>query len=165
MGDEEQVQQIKTTAFNMAELRRLIELIPQTDPRSREYGELLQSIERFLYFANVIAEIQGVLGEDVTPMIGKPKEIVQFAPPTAEDEKFDEPDHSIAQPAEEIMREEVQQIDAAKVKSLVTKARADKKIASVKEWLMTNWGVDGFSAVPAAKYPEVLAKLKEIGVE
>lgn len=158
MGDEEQVQQIRSTAFNMAELKRLIDLIPQTDPRSREYGELLQSIERYLYFANVIAEIQGVLGEDVTPMIGQPKEVIPFAPPTAEEEKFPEPvEETPAPPAEDI--------DPAKVKSLVTKARSEKKIASVKDWLQANWGVDGFSAVPAAKYPEVLAKLREMGVE
>ena len=158
MGDEEQVQQIIPTAFNMEELKRLIDLIPQTDPRSREYGELLQSIERFLYFANVIAEIQGVLGEDVTPMIGQPKEIIPFDPPTSEEEKFTEQiEEAPAAPAEDI--------DPAKVKSLVTKARSEKKISSVKDWLQENWGVDGFSAVPAAKYPEVMAKLKEMGVE
>lgn len=164
--DQEQVEQIRATKFNMAEFKRLVHLIPETDPRSNEYGTLLMSIERFLYFANVIAEIQGVLGEDVTSMITQPTEIVQFNPPVAEDEKFEEPEPVVQDPApvvEEETKVEEFEYEMADVKKAVQKARMDGKISSAKEWIKENFDVDGFSAIPASRYGEVMQKLKELG--
>ena len=169
--DQEQVEQIRATKFNMAEFKRLVHLIPETDPRSNEYGTLLMSIERFLYFANVIAEIQGVLGEDVTSMITKPTEIVQFNPPVAEDEKFEEPEPMLSPavvgdpiPVEPEDTEVVDtEYEMADVKKAVQKARMDGKISSAKEWIKENFDVDGFSAIPASRYGEVMQKLKELG--
>lgn len=164
--DQEQVEQIRATKFNMDEFKRLVHLIPETDPRSNEYGTLLMSIERFLYFANVIAEIQGVLGEDVTSMITQPTEIVQFNPPVAEDEKFEEPEPVVQDPApvvEEETKVEEFKYEMADVKKAVQKARMDGKISSAKEWIKENFDVDGFSAIPASRYGEVMQKLKELG--
>ncbi len=164
--DQEQVEQIRATKFNMAEFERLIHLIPETDPRSNEYGTLLMSIERFLYFANVIAEIQGVLGEDVTSIITQPTEIVQFNPPVAEDEKFEEPESVVQDPApvvEEETKVEESKYEMADVKKAIQKARMDGKISSAKEWIKENFDVDGFSAIPASRYGEVMQKLKELG--
>ena len=164
--DQEQVEQIRATKFNMDEFKRLVHLIPETDPRSNEYGTLLMSIERFLYFANVIAEIQGVLGEDVTSMITQPTEIVQFNHPVAEDEKFDEPEPVVQDPApvvEEETKVEKSKYEMADVKKAVQKARMDGKISSAKEWIKENFDVDGFSAIPASRYGEVMQKLKELG--
>jgi len=164
--DQEQVEQIRATKFNMAEFKRLVDLIPETDPRSNEYGTLLMSIERFLYFANTIAEIQGVLGEDVTSMITQPTEIVQFNPPVAEDEKFEEPESVVQDPApvvEEETKVEESEYEMADVKKAVQKARMDGKISSAKEWIKENFDVDGFSAIPASRYGEVMQKLKELG--
>ena len=45
-----------------------------------------------------------------------------------------------------------------------SKARAEKKIGSIKEWISENFGVEGFSAIPAKQYPQVVANLAEIGV-
>lgn len=149
--------EIKGTDFNRAELARIIELIPQTDPRSRDYAQLLESIERYIYFANVIAAAQDFIENGVKQpskvAIVEEDNIIPFNPPVAEAEKFEESE-----------AEDTTEYDPAEVKSLITRARADKKITSVKTWIQENFGVDGFSAIPAAKYPEVMTKLKELGV-
>ena len=150
----EEVLDIKGTEFNKTELKRIIDLIPQTDPRSREYAQLLECIERYIYFANVIAAAQAFIEQDEQPVPQVVPEIVQFNPPVAEEEKFEEPE-----------AEDTTEYDPAVVKALVTKARAEKKISSIKDWISTNFGVDGFSAIPAKQYPRVMAKLKEMGVE
>lgn len=155
--------EIRATQFNKEEMNRILGVLRETDPRSRDYVQVLDSFERFLYFGNVIAAAQDLIyGMQDPPPYGvgvkapEPDNIIPFSPPIAEEEKFQEAIEETPEPAEEI--------DPAVVKSLITKARSEKKISSVKDWLQANWGVDGFSAVPAAKYPEVLAKLKEIGV-
>lgn len=153
--DEDQV--LNTTEFSWKELQRLIELIPQTDPTTHAYGTLLESIERYgaiMKFVDWYLSVKQP--KPVQP--GDPVDnIIQFNPPTSEEEKFEEQ-------IKEAPAAPVKEYDPADVKSLITKARADKKITSVKTWIQENWGVDGFSAIPAAKYPEVMAKLKELGV-
>lgn len=154
----DEVLEIKGTTFNKTELKRIIDLIPQTDPRSREYAQLLECIERFIYFANVIAAAQALIENGEQPRPQMPTDIpesniIQFNAPVAEEEKFEEPE-----------AEDQTEYDPAVVKALVTKARAEKKISSIKEWISTNFGVDGFSAIPAKQYPQVMAKLKELGV-
>lgn len=158
--------EIKSTPFNKAELKRIIDLIPQTDPRSREYAQLLECIERYIYFANVIAAAQEFIEKDELPVPQVVPEIVQFNPPVAEDEKFEAPDdqsHSIAQKAEEMMREKVAEYDAATVKKALQDARMAGKIGSAKDWIRENFGADGFQALPAKHYGAVMAKLKELG--
>ena len=152
----EEVLEIKGTEFNRAELKRIIDLIPQTDPRSREYAQLLECIERFIYFANVLAAAQAFIEHGVQPQpeVETADNIIPFTPPTAEAEKFPEQ-----------VEVNTETYDTDTVKSLITKARADKKISSIKEWINTNFGVDGFSAIPEKQYPQVVAKLKELGVE
>lgn len=155
----DEVLEIKGTEFNKTELKRIIDLIPQTDPRSREYAQLLECIERYIYFANVIAAAQAFIEKDeqsvrgIMPTDIPESNIIPFNPPVAEEEKFEEPE-----------AEDTTEYDPAVVKALVTRARAEKKISSIKEWISTNFGVDGFSAIPAKQYPQVMAKLKELGV-
>ena len=141
-------------------------MIPQTDPTSMEYGTLLQSIERYVYFANIVAAIQDLI--DGVPVYEKemptnPDNIIQFAPPTGEADKFEEQVTTDKIADEGITYDDVA-LDPAVVKSMITKARAEKKIGSIKEWINTNFGVDGFSAIPAKQYPQVMAKLSELGV-
>lgn len=150
----DEVLEIKSTEFNKAELKRLIDFIPQTDPRSREYAQLLECIERFIYFANVIAATEAFVNGVTKPEPITTDNIIPFNPPVEEAEMFEEPEPE----------EDTEEYDPAMVKSLITKARAEKKIGSIKEWITTNFGVDGFTAIPVKKYPEVIAKLKELGV-
>ena len=146
------------TEFSWAEFHRLIGKIPETDPTTSAYGTLLESIERygaiykFVDWALNVPVQNPVVVEEETP-----DNIIQFTPPTSEAEKFEEQ-------TEETPDEPVEEYDGAMVKSLVAKARLEKKIASVKSWISENFGVDGFTAIPAAKYPEVVAKLAELGV-
>ena len=145
--------EIRSTPFNKAELKRIIDLIPQTDPRSREYAQLLECIERFIYFANVIASAQDFIdkGEQPVPLPTDIPEsnIIQFAPPTAEEEKFPE-------------QIEEETYDPAVVKKALQDARMAGKIGSAKEWIRENFGADGFQALPAKHYGAVMAKLKEL---
>ena len=145
--------EIRSTPFNKAELKRIIDLIPQTDPRSREYAQLLECIERFIYFANVIASAQDFIdkGEQPVPLpTGIPESnIIQFTPPTAEEEKFPE-------------QIEEETYDSATVKKALQDARMAGKIGSAKEWIRENFGADGFQALPAKHYGAVMAKLKEL---
>ena len=159
--------EIEPTELNVSELKRMVSLIPQTDPTSLAYGTLLQSIERFIYFANALASIEMFVNGTHPPVVASVVEseendsagnIIQFSPPVSEDDKF--PDE-----VEETETDESTKVyDSGTVKSLITKARADKKIGSIKEWISTNFGVDGFSAIPAKQYPQVMAKLEELGV-
>ena len=145
--------EIRSTPFNKAELKRIIDLIPQTDPRSREYAQLLECIERFIYFANVIASAQDFIdkGEQPRPLPTDIPEsnIIQFTPPTAEEEKFPE-------------QIEEETYDPAVVKKALQDARMAGKIGSAKEWIRENFGADGFQALPAKHYGAVMAKLKEL---
>lgn len=164
--DEDQV--LNTTEFSWKELQRLIELIPQTDPTTHAYGTLLESIERYgaiMKFVDWYLSVKQPKSEP-QPKPQRPTDIpesniIQFTPPTSEAEKFEEPEPT---PDPEPEEKDTTEYDPAVVKSLITKARADKKIPSAKAWIQENWGVDGFSAIPASKYSEVMAKLKELGV-
>lgn len=156
----DEVLDIKGTEFNKAELKRIIDLIPQTDPRDRSYAQLLECIERYIYFANVIAAAQNFIENGVEkkePDV--PEEdlladnIVQFTPPVVEEEKPEEPEA------------ETVEYEPAVVRSLLSKARSMKKIANLTDWITENFGVSGFAAIPAKRYPEVMAKLKELGME
>ena len=156
--------EIEATELNVSELKRMISLIPETDPTSLAYGTLLQSIERFIYFANALASIENFVNGTHPPVVAsvvKDEEnanidnIIPFSPPVSEEEKFTDDEES---------DESEDEYDPAVVKSLITKARADKKIGSIKEWINSNFGVDGFSAIPAKQYPQVMEKLKELGV-
>ena len=146
--DEDQV--LNTTEFSWKELQRLIELIPQTDPTTHAYGTLLESIERYgaiMKFVDWFLKPQPEVPVD---------NIIQFTPATSVK----------AELVEQIKEapEAVPEYDPAAIRSLLSKARAAKKIPNLKEWINTNFGVDGFAAIPAKRYPEVMDKLKELGV-
>ena len=147
-------EQINMSAFSYDELNRLVRLIPQTDPTTHAYGMLLESIERY---GAMLGNVDWIL--NLPDPRTKQPEIVQFNPPVAEDEKFDEP-----APVEEEQVEEVApSYTADEVRKAIQKARMDGKISSAKGWIQENFGADGFSALPASKYNAVMEKLKELG--
>ena len=156
------------TAFSAKELKRIVDLFPQTDPRTRDYAQLCENLERF---AASIGNVDWVLG--LTPPDQKPQ-IVQFNAPTAEDEKFEDPAPVEAEPVVETpdpveeetpVDEDAPKYEASEVKAAIARARAAKKIGSPKAWIQEVVGVDGFDAIPAAKYGLVMQKLKELGVD
>lgn len=151
--------EIRGTAFNKAELKRIIGMIPQTDPRTREYAQLLESIERFIYFANVVAAAQDLVERDEPKIVDN---IVPFNPPVKEEEKFEEPEPGL-EPEPETEAQTVT-YSLATVRTAIQDARMSGKIGSAKEWLLENFGVSGgLSSLPAAKYGAVMDKLKELG--
>lgn len=157
--DENQV--LDSTEFSWKELKRLIDLIPQTDPTTHAYGILLESIERYGAIMKFVDWFLSVKIQKPEPKLESSEDgIIQFPVSVSEEEKFEEPEPT-PEPEPE---EDETEYDPAVVKSLITKARAEKKIPSAKAWIQENWGVDGFSAIPASKYPQVMAKLKELGV-
>lgn len=157
--------ELTMTQFSADELKRLVELIPQTDPTSLAYGVLLENLERF---AASIDNVDWVL------RIGYPKpqqqeveqeteadaNIVPFNPPTSEAEKFS---HAVAgdpipvEPEEAKVAEEYKLAD---VKAALSAAKAAGKIGSPKQWIRDNAGCDGLEAIPASMYGEVISKLK-----
>ena len=168
--------------FITLELLRLVATINQTDPRGRDYAQLLENIERFECAAMSLPEIwerfhkyytdQGVkfdappAAEDgKEPEIIRPKFVKVEEPVEEQPEVVVEEQTPAPVPEEEQKSEEPEEeYDPAVVKSAIAKARSTGKVVKIAEWLKENWGVSGFTALPAKKYPEVMAKLKELEV-
>ena len=176
--------------FIALEFLRLVGAINQTDPRSRDYAQLLENIERFAaaavmfddlwaFFASYYTEQGAELDDPPVSEAGKEPEIIYPKFSKVKDDEHNEPetpapeqeevvDTPAEAPAEVIQDaapvEEAPVYDAAEVKKAIGKARADGLLPKIKDWLMENWGVEGFSALPAAKYGEAMEKLKSMGV-
>jgi len=181
---------IQKKDFVALELLRLTTLINQTDPRTAEYGRLLENIERFACAATMFDDLwsifsayyddQGMKFNNDSPVAdeGKGPEVIKpFQVVTAEEHAdeapvSEEPDSPIPEEPEmfepvkeEPKAEEAPAYDAAAVKKAIGKARADGKLTKIKDWLMENFGVEGFSALPTAKYGEAMELLKAMGVD
>lgn len=147
--------EIRATEFNKEEMNRILGILRETDPRSRDYVQVLDSFERFLYFGNVIAAAQDLVSDTKEPIrcdipSAENDNIIQFPPPVDEEEKF------------EVVEEPEEKFDPAVVKKAIQDARMQGKLSSAKDWIKQEFGVDGFSAIPASKYGEVMTKLKEL---
>ena len=147
---------LNISEFSWKEFQRLVGMIPQTDPTTSSYGTLLESIERY---SAAYKFIDWVLSLSANPPEEEPApdNIIPFNPPVAEEEKFEDP-----APVEEPAVDDGEKYEAAVVRKAIQDARMQGKLASAKSWIMENWGVDGFNAIPAAKYGEVMDKLKEL---
>ena len=173
------------------EFLRLVDLINKTDPRTRDYAQLVENIERFDALAvnlpgmwerfhnfytrqgeNFVGEAEIVKPEfkvvSVEEVKEEPEEEKTEAPVDSpipeEPQMFDDPQpEGESKPIEPDPIEEPV-YDAATVKSAIAKARADGKLVKISDWLKENWGVTGFPALPAKKYGEVMRKLKELEV-
>ena len=165
--------------FIDGELLRLVSTINITPPDSREYGILLENIERFECAATNFPEIwkrfdafykRNGLAFDTPPMAedGKEPEIIRpFKVVSVEeipDVEESAPQEFTASEEEQKFEEPEEEYDPAVVKSAIAKARSTGKVVKISEWLKENWGVSGFTALPAKKYGEVMAKLKELEV-
>lgn len=171
---------IQCEDFIALEYARLVATVNQTDPRSREYGLLLENIERFSAAAMQFPDIwklfekyyteKGVTFEDSpTAEEGKEPEIIhpKFKPAAIEPvavEPVEEEEPVAEDPVPEEPEVEEEPVSGDVVKSAIAKARSSGKVTKISDWLKENWGVSSFSALPAKKYGEVMAKLKELEV-
>lgn len=166
------------TEFVKQEFLRLIDLLPQTDPRTNEYLTLLHSIECFDSLANSVDEMDGLRRIDLTEgriaeqtaVEEQAKKIVEIAkasdteedggkvvPFTAPD--FPEPtaEEEAAPPKLKLPEEE--KIDPSEVRKALVAARA-RGIDS-KE-ILSGFGVTHFQELPANKYRALLDALEVI---
>lgn len=147
------------TEFVKKEFLRLIDLLDQTDPRSQEYLTLLHSIECFDSMANSIDEMDKLRTLDLMEdRLAEKKTVAEQAAKVAEIAKdnvvpFTAPDF----PAEQT--EEAKTYSASDVRKALVDAKG--KGVNVKE-ILGSFGAENFSALPAAKYGELMARLEEV---
>lgn len=167
------------TEFVKQEFLRLVDLLPQTDPRTNEYLTLLHSIECFDSIANSVDEMDGLRRIDLmedriaeqTAVEEQTKKIVEIAktPITEEDGgvvPFTAPDFPEPAAEEQTAAElpkpkppEEEKIDPSEVRKALVAARA-RGIDS-KE-ILSGFGVTHFQELPASKYRALLDALEVI---
>ena len=160
------------TEFVKQEFLRLIDLLPQTDPRTNEYLTLLHSIECFDSIANSVDEMDGLRRIDLMEdriaeqktIAEQAKKIVEIAqdnvvPFTAPD--FPEPaaEEETAAELPKLKLTEEEKIDPSEVRKALVAARA-RGIDS-KE-ILSGFGVTHFQELPASKYRALLDALEVI---
>lgn len=147
------------TEFTKNEFVRLIDLLPQTDPRSNDYLALLRSIECFDSMANSIDEMDGLRSLDLSAERTEPRVVeLATAKPIPVIDKYEE-EHRDPPPApiEEEKKEEEQTYDASTVRKALVDARS--RGVDVKE-ILSGFGVANFGALPAAKYGALMDALE-----
>ena len=175
MEEEKKKELMSKQDFIALEFLRLVSFINQTDPRSSQYGILLENIERFGAAAVMFDELWQIFASYYgnEPEIIKPEfKVVSAEEIKDEPEAENVPDSPMVEEPEMFEPEEAPAEEApvsveyaeADVKKAIGKARADGKLPKIKDWLVENWGVEGFSALPASKYGEAMEKLKAMGV-
>jgi hypothetical protein len=164
------------TEFVKREFLRLIDLLPQTDPRTNEYLTLLHSIECFDSIANSVDEMDGLRRIDLMedrieerkPFEEQPKKIVKIAKTPIPEEDggkvvpFTAPDFPEPVAEEETAPPkppEEEKIDPSEVRKALVAARA-RGIDS-KE-ILSGFGVTHFQELPASKYRALLDSLEVI---
>lgn len=157
------------TEYSANELRRIIAMIPQTDPTTTEYHILLQSLECFAGIMESIEEIMEQVGEpdaedgaivkvEFRPeaaLAVKPESIFHPEPesPFPEPEDKAEEEKPKAEPTEPARVWEM-----AEVRAALVEARRSKGI-NITE-LLKEFGVENFSAFPAGRYDELMKRLE-----
>lgn len=158
------------TEFVKTEFLRLIDLLPQTDPRTNEYLTLLHSIECFDSIANSVDEIDGLRRIDLmedrlaeqTAVEEQAKKIVEIAKAEVDAVPFTAPDFPETAAEEETAPPkpvEEEKIDPSEVRKALVAARA-RGIDS-KE-ILSGFGVTHFQELPASKYRALLDALEVI---
>lgn len=162
------------TDFEKKEMNRLVHLIPETDPRTSQYSQLLVSIEQFLAITGTVNSILNEYYFAEDPYVEKNTEpnkensIIEFpkkvdpAPvmeEITESDKFDDPNPTDTEEEDDTVYE------STTVKNALGKAKKDGLILSLADWIEENIGVKGFNAIPAAQYGKVMRLLREMGVD
>lgn len=165
------------TEYTANEMRRLIGMIPETDPTTTDYHILLQSLECFAGISDSIEEIMAEIeyeppaAEDVTKVTLHPA--LEKALSEKADKTPDEPKKLEAVSFKEFMEQDIPEPEEAQpeqteparvwemteVRAALVEAR--KKGVNVSA-LLREFGVENFGAFPAGKYDELM---KRLGVE
>ena len=168
--------------FTSLEAFRLIAELNQTSPATPQYGLIMENIERFSALAMTFPDIWRMFNENVDAPEKRdpPKfEVITGEEPAADEEpeekpvrkprasrakkpKEEEPPVQEEEPEEDV-EAPASEYSEADVKKALGKARASGAVPKIKEFLVQYWGVDGFPALPASKYGEVMEKLHKLG--
>lgn len=150
------------TEYTANEMRRIISMIPETDPTTTEYHILLQSLECFAGIADSIEEIMAEIdyeppaAEDVTKVTLHPaleKALSEKAGKTP-----DEPEQQVIPEPEEVQPVEEITYDLITVRQAMrdAKKRGVDIVALIKDLGATN-----LTDLPAEKYGELMKRLEE----
>lgn len=164
------------------EFMRLVDLLPQTDPRTEAYHILLSSIERFDAIGSTINDMVDVIHSEAAfdavtveagwakDQVGKvveltakidPEKVPVHPIPTV---PFEAPDFPTPAVNETVTPAEApapvqQTYDGPTVRRALLDARA--RGANVKE-ILRGFGADGFQGVPADRYADLMAALQAV---
>jgi len=157
------------TPFTVTEMNRLVNLIPQTDPRTMEYAELLANLERYCSICTTVDSIifgrgiDGYVEPEDHPVADSPypdateaPKPLTFAEPVKEEPEADPPEAKEAKPEAEAVT-----YDAATVKKALVNARKNANL-NIAQWLRDNFHVDGFQNLPETEYDRAMQLLSEI---
>jgi hypothetical protein len=134
------------------ELTRCALALTEMDParEHKSYGELVHTIETLIWMTNAPDTASPVVGVEQEPYIPAEIKVIPAEEMTEEDKADAAAVIEAAEEAKTYSREEVR----------AALARSRKNGVNVTE-LLAEFGVDNFSAVPAGRYPELMAKLGE----
>ena len=175
------------TDFLKQEMLRLVDTLPETDPRTQDYHVLLRSIECLDAMGQTINEIVELVEMDTTKGLAEEKEtaekqaakvveltsaikakaetgdhvVVAHVPPFTAAEFPEEPPDD---PMDEFVKETAKPAPATEAKTYnsaeVRKALVDARSSGTDvKALLKKFGAANFSEVPAAKYGELMAEL------
>ena len=158
------------------EFMRLVDLLPQTDPRTEAYHILLSSIERFDAIGSTINDMVDVVHSEaaldavtteagwVKDQVGKvveltaridPDKVPVHPIPTV---PFTAPDFP-AETEEKKPEPAPPSLSASDVRKLLVEARG--RGVNVKE-VLKGFGADSFQALPADRYEDLAAALRAV---
>lgn len=136
------------------ELTRCALALTEMDParEHKSYGELVNTVQSLIWMTNAPDTASPVVGVEREPYIPAEIKVIPAEEMTEED-KADAA--AVIEAAEEAKAKEYtrEEVRAAL-------ARSRKTGVNVPE-LLAEFGVDNFSALPAGKYPELMARLGE----
>lgn len=145
-------------SFVLEELGRLVDMLPQTDPRSPDYQMLLRSIECLDAMGQSINDVQQAR------LLQEAEDSKSLAEDALVEDKvipFTAPEFPEEPPAvEETSAIEAKTYEASDVRKALVDAKA--KGANVKELMQKIAGADNFGAVPAGKYAELMAAIEKV---
>ena len=159
------------------EFMRLVDLLPQTDPRTEAYHILLSSIERFDAIGSTINDMVDVVHSEaaldavtteagwVKDQVGKvveltaridPDKVPVHPIPTV---PFTAPDFPAETPEEKKPEPAPPSLSASDVRKLLVEARG--RGVNVKE-VLKGFGADSFQALPADRYEDLAEALRAV---
>ena len=159
------------------EFMRLVDLLPQTDPRTEAYHILLSSIERFDAIGSTINDMADVIHSEaaldavtteagwVKDQVGKvveltaridPEKVPVHPIPTV---PFEATDFPAETPEEKKPEPAPPTLSASDVRKLLVEARG--RGVNVKE-VLKGFGADSFQALPADKYDALADALRAV---